>query len=95
MNGLQQKPESSLKLLNDGLCKSGEVNARVPLVDVLGELGDTFCVGFGLKNISLVFQEGLQFLVVCDDTVVDYREMELWVTPIQKISNIVLHIYFR
>lgn len=81
MYRLQQQTESSLELGNDRFSEGGEVDVLVLVVDVLGQFGDTFCVGLTLENLSFAFQELLQFFIVCDDTVVDNGESEGRVTP--------------
>lgn len=53
VDGLEQETESALKLLDDGLGEGDEVDVRVCLVDVLGELCDGLSVGLGLEYIAL------------------------------------------
>lgn len=75
VNRLHQKTESTLQLLDDGLGEGGEVDAWVLIVDVLGELGNSLSVGFGLEAETLRFEQYSQFLVVGDDTVVNDGEL--------------------
>jgi hypothetical protein len=75
VDGLEQQTESTLELLDNGLGQDSEFNVRVLIVEVLGELGNALGIGLSLKAEALALQEGLQFLVVGDDTVVDNREL--------------------
>jgi hypothetical protein len=52
-------------------------------VDVLGELGNGLGVGLGLKLEALAFEEGLEFLVVGDDAVVDDGEFPIRVGAVE------------
>ena len=51
--------------------------------DVLGQLGNGLSVGLGLETHALGLQEHAQFLVVCDDTVVDNGELPLGVGAVR------------
>ena len=82
MDRLHQKAESALELLNDGFGKDGEVNIWVLVEQEFGKLGDAFSVGVGLESKALGFEEGLQFFVVGDDTIVNDSELPLGVRPI-------------
>lgn len=82
VNGLDEKTESALKLLNDSLDQRGEAEIRVLSVDVLGELCDCLSIGLGLELVALALEQSLQFLVVCDDTVVDDGELPVGVGPV-------------
>jgi hypothetical protein len=79
---LQQETESTLQLCDDRLCERSEVDRGVLVVDVLGELGDTLGVRLALENLALALEQGLQLLVVGNDTIVDDREPGSWVAPI-------------
>jgi hypothetical protein len=86
VDGLHQQTESTLKLRNDGLSKSSEVDVGVLVVDVLGELRNALGVGLGLENISLALEKSLELLVVGDDTVVDDGETGGRVGPDEKLE---------
>lgn len=79
VNGLHEKTEGALELLDDGLGQGGEVDAWVLIVDVLGELSDGLGIGLSLELEALALEEHLQLLVVCDDSVVDNGEFPLGV----------------
>lgn len=81
MHRLQQQTESTFELGNYGLSQGGEVDVFVLIVDVFGQLGDAFCVGLTFKDLTLTLQKCFQFLVVCDNTIVDNSESESRVTP--------------
>lgn len=48
-------------------------------VEVLNELGDDFGVSLALKHVPIFLQERLHFLVIGNDSVVDYDEGVLFV----------------
>ena len=81
VDGLQEKTESTLELLDDGLDERGEAQVGVLAVDVLCELGNGLGVGLSLELVALALEQSLQLLVVCDDTVVDDREFPVGVGP--------------
>jgi hypothetical protein len=53
----------------------------VLVVDVLGQLGNALGVGLGLEAEALALEEGLQLLVVGDDTIVNDGELPVGVGP--------------
>lgn len=75
VDGLDQKTVGALELVNDSLGQVGEADLRVLVVEVLGELSNALGVGVGLELEALGAQEGLEFLVVGDDTIVDNGEL--------------------
>lgn len=75
VNGLDQQSVGTLELVNDSLGEVGEANIGVLVVQVLGELSNALGVGFGLELEALGAQEGLELLVVGDDTIVDDGEL--------------------
>lgn len=77
VDGLEQQTEGALELLDNGLDEGGEVNVRVLVEDVLGQLGDGLSVGLGLEYEALGLEQGSQFLVVGDDTIVNDSELPL------------------
>lgn len=79
VNGLHQQTEGTLQLLDDSFCQIRESNGWVLIVEVLRKFGNAFGVGFSLKLEALGSQEGLEFLVIGDDTIVDDREFPSWV----------------
>lgn len=81
VDGLDQETKGALQLLDDGLDERGEAEVRVLSVDVLGELRDGLSVGLGLELVALALEQSLQLLVVCDDSVVDDRELPVGVRP--------------
>jgi len=83
VDALHQKTEGTLQLLDDGLDEAGEVEVGVLIEDVLGQLGNGLSVGLGLETHALGLQEHAQFLVVCDDTVVDNGELPLGVGAVR------------
>lgn len=86
---LQEKTESPLKLLDDSLDQAGEAQVGVLVVDVLGELRNRLGISLGLKLEALALKQDLQFLVVCDDAIVDNREFPVGVGPVG--GELVLH----
>ena len=82
MGRLDQQTESAFQLLNNGFGEGGEVDTWVCIVDEFGQLCDTFGIGFGLELEAFRLEDGLEFLVVGDDTVVDDGELEIWVGSI-------------
>jgi hypothetical protein len=81
VDGLDQETERALQLLDDGLDQRREGQVGVLGVDVLGELRDGLSVGLGLELVALALEQSLQLLVVCDDSVVDDRELPVGVRP--------------
>lgn len=81
MDGLQEKTESTLELLDDGLDERGEAQVGVLAVDVLCELGNGLGVGLSLELEALALEQGLELLVVCDDSIVDDGELPVRVGP--------------
>ena len=79
---LEEETEGALKLLDDGLCEGGEVDVRVLVEDVLGQLGDGLGVGLGLESETLGLEQSSQLLVVGDDTIVDNGELPLGVRSV-------------
>lgn len=73
----EEQTESTLELFDDSLCEGSKVNVRMGVVEELCEFGDTFGVGVGFELEALTFEESLEFFVVCDDTVMDDRELPL------------------
>jgi hypothetical protein len=71
VNRLDQQSIGTLKLLDNGLDEIGESNLGVLVVNVLGKLGNALGIGLGLKLEALGGEQGLQLLVVGDDTIVD------------------------
>lgn len=72
---LDQQSIGTLKLLDNSLDEIGESNLGVLVVDVLGELGNALGIRLGLKLEALAGEQGLELLVVGDDTVVDNNEL--------------------
>jgi hypothetical protein len=62
------------QLNNDLFHQFPERVVRVLHVQVMNELGDDLRVSFALENISALLQEGLDVLVVGDDSIVDDHE---------------------
>lgn len=79
---LQEQTVGALKLLDDRLGERDEVNVWVRIVDVLGELRNGFGVRLGLESKALALEERLEFLVVCDDAVVDDGELPIGIRPV-------------
>lgn len=75
MHRLEQQTEGTFKFLDDRLGQDCEFNVGMLVIEVLGKLGNAFGIGLGLKAESLALKQGLQFLVVRDDTVVDDGEL--------------------
>lgn len=82
VNGLDQKTISTLKLLDNGLGQVGEPDLWVLVVDVLCELGDALGIGLGLKAEALALEQGLELLVVGNDTIVNDGELPVGVGPV-------------
>ena len=78
---LDKETKSTLELLDDSLDERWEAQVWVLVVDVLCELGNIFSVGLSLELEALALEQGLEFLVVCDDTVVDDGELPVGVRP--------------
>ena len=91
---LDEQTVSTLKLLDDSLGQVGEIDLGVLVVDVLGQLGNALSVGLGLETETLAFQQGLELLVVGDDTIVDNGELPVRVGPKRENSTVSSsHIY--
>lgn len=80
--GLDEKTVGTLEFLNDSLGKVCEANLGVLVVDVLCELGDALSIGLGLESEALALEQGLQLLVVGDDTIVNDGELPVGVGPV-------------
>ena len=76
---LEQQTEGALELLDDGLDEGGEIDVRVLVEDVLGQLCDGLGVGLGLESEALGLEQSSQLLVVGDDTIVNDGELPLGV----------------
>lgn len=87
VHALDEETESSLQLFDDGLDEGGEVNVRVLVVNVLGELGNGLGVGLSLELEALGLKESLEFLVVGDDTVVDDGKLPVGVRPAREVRS--------
>jgi hypothetical protein len=72
---LDKQSIGTLELLDNSLDEIGETNLGVLVVDVLGELGNALGIRLGLKLEALAGEQGLELLVVGDDTVVDNNEL--------------------
>lgn len=81
MDGLDQKTKGTLELLDDGLDERGEAQVWVLAVDVLCELGNSLGVGLCLELEALALEQNLEFLVICDDAIVDDGELPVGVGP--------------
>jgi hypothetical protein len=86
VDGLDEETEGTLELLNDRLDERWEAQIWVLSVDVLCELGDGLSVGLGLELETLALEEDLEFLVICDDTIVDDGELPVGVGPVDDES---------
>ena len=75
VHALDEQTESALELLDHRLDEGGEVNARVLIEDVLGQLRNSLSIRLRLELEALGAQQLLQFLVVCDDAVVHHGEL--------------------
>lgn len=95
VDGLQQKTESALKLLDDGLCKDGEINVRMLVVNVLGELCNRLSIGVGLELEAPGLQEGFQFFVVGDDTIVNNSKLPVGVRPRRQSQTSVVSFFLK
>lgn len=75
VNRLDEQAIGTLKLLDDSLGQVGEANRRVAVVDVLDQLGNALGIRLGLESEALALEQGLELLVVGDDTIVDDGEL--------------------
>ena len=82
-----QQTVSTLKLLNDSLGKIGKANTLILVVEVLGKLGNALSIGFSLELKAFASEEGLELLVVGNDTIVDDAELPVRVRPLQQLVN--------
>ena len=87
-DGFEKESEGALQLLDDSFSKRSEFDVWMFVVEEFSELGNTLSVCLRLKAEALGFQKSSQFLVVGNDTVVDNRELRLWVGPIRIPSAI-------
>ena len=81
VDGLEEKTKGTLELLDDGLDERREAQVGVLAVDVLCELGNGLGVGLSLELEALALEQGLELLVVCDDSIVDDGELPVRVGP--------------
>ena len=82
VDALDKETISTLKLVNDGLGKVGEADLGVLVVEILGQLGNALGIGLGLEPEALALEQGLQFFVVGDDSIVHDGELPGRVGPV-------------
>jgi len=70
MDRFEEETESALKLGDNSLCKNWEFDIWVLVENIFCKLGNSLCVGLGLKFEALSFEKNLEFLVVGDDAIV-------------------------
>jgi hypothetical protein len=88
MDTLEEQSISALKFPHNKLGELREVDVAFLLIkDVLGELGNTLGVGLCLEDVSLVLENGLQFAVVGNDTVVDNDKLGLGIAPVTSVRE--------
>jgi hypothetical protein len=56
----------------------------VGIEEVFGELRNALGVGLGLESETLALEQGLEFLVIGDDTIVDNSELPLGIRSSQE-----------
>jgi hypothetical protein len=95
VDGLDEQTVGALELLDDGLGEVGEANGGVLVVEVLGELGNALGIRLGLELEALGAQEGLELLVVGDDTIVDDGELPGGVGPARGEAVLAIASHFR
>jgi hypothetical protein len=78
---LDEKTKSTLELLDDSLDERWEAQVWVLRVDVLCELSNGLGIRLRLELEALALEQGLELLVVCDDSVVDNAELPVGVGP--------------
>lgn len=81
VDALEDEGKSALQLLHDSLGEVGEAKLLIALriINIFTQLGNSFGISLGLENKTLVLQQGLDFLVVGDDAVVNHGELVLGV----------------
>jgi hypothetical protein len=87
VDGFNEQTVGALELLDHGLGKLGEADARVVIVKVLCKLGDALGIGLGLELEALSSQQGLELLVVGDDAIVDNGELPVGVRAVKGVRN--------
>lgn len=78
---LDKETKGTLELLDDSLDERWEAQVWVLSVDVLCELGNGLGICLRLELEALALKQGLEFLVVCDDSVVDDGKLPVGVRP--------------
>lgn len=79
MDGLEEQTKSALELFDHSFGQSCKINVWVRIVEVFGEFGNAFSISVSFESEAFTFEEGLEFFVVGDNTVVNNSELPLWV----------------
>ena len=88
MDTLEEQSIGSLKFPNHKFGELRKVDVALLLIkDVFGELSNTFRVCLCFEDVSLILENGLQFAVICDDTVVDNNEFSFRITPVTSVGE--------
>ena len=82
MNTFKEQSVCSFKFTYNKFCELRKVDIALLLIkDVLCEFGNTLGIGFSFKDVSLILENGLQFAVIRNDTVVDNDKLCFRITP--------------
>jgi len=71
MYRLHKETKGALEFFDDGFSESGEINVRVRVVEELGQFCNALGVRLGLEFESFTLEQGSEFFVVGNDTIVD------------------------
>ena len=81
-----EQTKCSLELFNDCLAQGSKINVWVGVVEELGEFCNALGVGVSLESETLSLKQSLEFLVVCDNAIVDDSKFPLRVRSVPRQS---------
>lgn len=94
MHGLDKEAEGTLELLHDSLREDSEVNVRLLVEQVLGQLSDALGISLCLEAEALALQQSSEFLVVGDDSIMDNGELPVHVRSVD-VKGVFISIFNR
>ena len=82
MNTLEEESVCSFKFTNDEFCELRKVDVALLLIkDILCEFRNTFGIRLSFKDVALILENGLQFAVIRNDTVVNDDKLSFGIAP--------------